>query len=54
MRKATLVNDVNLMGYGVIRKGEKFDTDRVNKRFAYLQIKPGVIARVKRSDVIVK
>jgi len=37
MRKIELKEDVKLMGYRTLRKGERFDVDRDNSRYVYIK-----------------
>ena len=55
MRKIELSHDMNIPGWGVIQKGTPFMVKEFNKRFVYVELKPGVNLRLARkSDCIVK
>lgn len=54
MKKATLKSDIWLYGYGVLKAGTHYAVEKANARYAYLHLRDGVTARVKRADVVLK
>ncbi len=51
MKKATLKKDIHLYGYGTLKAGTSYEIQKINSRFAYLSIKQGLTARIKRTDI---
>ena len=49
---ATLLKDVELKGYGVIPKGQKYEITRQNSRYTYVQIKDGLNAQICNSCLV--
>lgn len=48
MKRIRVTHDMQIPGYGLIRKGTEFDVDRYNKRFVYAIVHERVILRLAR------
>ena len=48
MRKIKLSHDLHVPGWGTIEEGTAFKVDRFNKRFVYIELRPGVPLRLAR------
>ena len=48
MRKIKLSHDLHVPGWGTIEEGTAFKVDRFNKRFVYIELRPGVTLRLAR------
>lgn len=48
MRKIRIRKDLNVPGWGMIRKGTEFRVDRFNSRFVYVSLREGVNLRLAR------
>jgi hypothetical protein len=38
MKKVKIKDDIRIMGYGMLRKGEIFDVEKHNSRFVYVRL----------------
>lgn len=38
MRKVKIKEDIRIMGYGMLRRGEMFDVEKHNSRFVYIRL----------------
>jgi hypothetical protein len=38
MRKVKIKDDIHVVGYGMLHKGEIFDVEKYNNRFAYVRL----------------
>lgn len=38
MKKVKIKDDIRIMGYGMLRKGEIFDVEKHNNRFVYIRL----------------
>ena len=38
MRKVKIKDDIRIIGYGILRKGEIFDVEKHNSRFVYVRL----------------
>ena len=38
MRKVKIKEDIRIMGYGTLYKGEMFDVEKYNNRFVYVRL----------------
>jgi hypothetical protein len=38
MRKVKIKEDIRIMGYGMLHKGEIFDVEKHNSRFVYVRL----------------
>ena len=50
-KKIKLINDVKIMGYGILRKGEVFNVESFNSRFVYIRLTFGCVCRLSRKEV---
>ena len=55
MRKIKLAHDADIPGWGRIAKDTAFKVMRFNKRYVYVELKPGIILQLarKRDCIIV-
>ena len=55
MRKIKLAQDMSVPGWGRIAKDTAFKVQRFNKRYVYVELKPGVVLQLarKRDCVVV-
>ncbi len=54
MKKIEISHDLNIPGWGLIKKGTAFKVLRYNKRFVYVTLSSGAILRLARkADCIV-
>lgn len=50
MKKIKISHDLQIPGWGLIKAGSAFKVARFNKRFVYVDLKPGVTIQLSRKS----
>lgn len=50
MKKIKISHDLQIPGWGFIKAGTPFKVKRFNKRFVYVELKPGTELRLSRKS----